>query len=291
MKRMNGVINMSVLITGANGQLGKELVKQFKQRDYRVFAMSRKDIDITNQVNVEEKILSYHPDVIIHAAAYTAVDLAEKNKKIAYETNALGSYYIACAAKKVGAKMVYISTDYVFNGEKSCPYTEEDEVNPLSTYGMSKWIGEKLVQSSLQESYIIRTSWLYGHEGNNFVKTMLYLAKQQKEINVVNDQVGSPTYTKDLVDVICRLLGKRYGTYHVSNSDSCSWYEFAREIFLEVGNDPTLVKSVTTKEYGASTIRPSYSVMECKKLKNEGIKMPRSWQSALHEFMKKELAK
>lgn len=291
MKRMNGVINMSVLITGANGQLGKELVKQFKQRDYRVFAMSRKDIDITNQVNVEEKILSYHPDVIIHAAAYTAVDLAEKNKKVAYETNALGSYYIACAAKKVGAKMVYISTDYVFNGEKSCPYTEEDEVNPLSTYGMSKWIGEKLVQSSLQESYIIRTSWLYGHEGNNFVKTMLYLAKQQKEINVVNDQVGSPTYTKDLVDVICRLLGKRYGTYHVSNSDSCSWYEFAREIFLEVGNDPTLVKSVTTKEYGASTIRPSYSVMECKKLKNEGIKMPRSWQSALHEFMKKELAK
>ena len=288
---MNGVINMSVLITGANGQLGKELVKQFKQRDYRVFAMSRKDIDITNQVNVEEKILSYHPDVIIHAAAYTAVDLAEKNKKVAYETNALGSYYIACAAKKVGAKMVYISTDYVFNGEKSCPYTEEDEVNPLSTYGMSKWIGEKLVQSSLQESYIIRTSWLYGHEGNNFVKTMLYLAKQQKEINVVNDQVGSPTYTKDLVDVICRLLGKRYGTYHVSNSDSCSWYEFAREIFLEVGNDPTLVKSVTTKEYGASTIRPSYSVMECKKLKNEGIKMPRSWQSALHEFMKKELAK
>ncbi|OIJ10419.1 dTDP-4-dehydrorhamnose reductase [Anaerobacillus alkalilacustris] len=282
---------MRVLITGANGQLGKELVKQLDKQHYSVFATSRIDLDITKESIVETKISQIRPDIIIHAAAYTDVDQAEFNKKTAFEVNALGAFYVAREAKKIGAKMVYISSDYVFSGDKSTPYNEDDPPNPISVYGASKWLGERLVRSTLQESYIIRTSWLYGHGGNNFVKTMINLAKQQKEIKVVNDQVGSPTYTKDLVEIIHRIFNKGYGIYHVSNNCSCSWYEFAREIFLEVGNDPTLVISITTKEYGAATIRPSYSVMECKKLKTEGIKMPRSWQSALHEFMKKELAK
>lgn len=281
---------MRVLITGANGQLGKELVKKLAHHE-TVFATSRKDLDITNQMIVERKISQIKPDIIIHAAAYTAVDLSEIDKKTTFQVNALGAFHVANVAQKIGAKMIYISTDYVFSGDKSTPYNEDDSPNPLSTYGMSKWLGERLVRSTLQESYIVRTSWLYGHDGTNFVKTMLKLAAQQKEVKVISDQIGSPTYTKDLVEIIYQLFDKRAGVYHVSNSLSCSWYQFARAIFAEVGCDPTFIKPVTTKEYGTSSIRPSYSVMNHKALEREGIDIPRSWHFALKEFISKELAK
>ncbi len=280
---------MRVLITGANGQLGQELVKNLTN-NHLVFATTRKDLDITDQMTVDKIILDIKPEMIIHTAAYTAVDQAEIDKNTAFEVNILGAFHVARAARRVGAKMVYISTDYVFDGHKLTPYKETDEPKPLSTYGLSKWLGERLVHTTLEESFIVRTSWLYGHDGKNFVNTMLHLAKQQKEIKVVNDQIGSPTYTKDLVGKISQLFEKKYGTYHVSNSGTCSWFEFARFIFLESGYDPSLVKPVSTKEYGAISERPKYSVLGNNSLITAGIEPLRPWQSAVREFIRKELS-
>ncbi len=185
--------------------------------------------------------------------------------------------------------MVYISTDYVFDGDKTSPYVEEDQPNPKNVYGMSKWLGEQLVQLTLEELYVVRTSWLYGSCGKNFVKTMLKLAEQKQEIKVVDDQIGSPTYTKDLADVIMQIIGKSYGVYHVSNTGSCSWYTFAKHIFKQAGFDPYLIQPTTTEAYGALAPRPAYSVMAHKSLEKEKLEVPRRWEEAVKEFIKEEL--
>lgn len=170
--------------------------------------------------------------------------------------NGIGAGNIAQATSRVGARMFYISSDYVFDGNKQLPYTEEEETNPQSIYGLSKWLGEKMVQD-YHNGTIIRTSWLYGHDGKNFVKTMIELGKKGKEIKVVNDQIGSPTYVNDLVETIVQLFDKKSGTYHISNSGSCGWFEFARAIFMEAGFNPETIQPITTKEYGALAPRPS----------------------------------
>ncbi|MCS0674073.1 dTDP-4-dehydrorhamnose reductase, partial [Cytobacillus firmus] len=219
--------------------------------------------------------------------AFTAVDQCEIKCKEAFEVNGLGSGFVAQAANKVNARMFYISSDYVFDGRKQSPYTEEDEPNPQSTYGMSKWLGEKLVQK-FTNGTIIRTSWLFGHDGKNFVKTMLDLAEKNKEIKVVNDQIGSPTYVNDLAETIIELLNKKSGIYHVTNSGSCSWYEFARTIFKEAGFSPGLVHPIMTEEYGALAPRPPYSILAHDALIRENVKVPRPWNEALQEFIRKE---
>ncbi|WP_209125690.1 dTDP-4-dehydrorhamnose reductase [Alkalihalobacillus sp. BA299] len=279
---------MRVLITGANGQLGKDLALYGKQVA-DVFALGKDQLDITKGSEVSQVIHSVTPDIIIHAAAYTAVDLCEVEQKRAFDINSLGALNIAKKAKEINAKMVYISTDYVFSGDKGAPYVEEDTPNPKSVYGMSKWLGEQIVQSTIEESYIIRTSWLYGSGGNNFAKTMLKLAEQKKEVHVVNDQIGSPTYTKDLSKIIFQLIKKRYGIYHVSNLGQCSWFTFARHIFKIAGYDSNLIKPISTKAYGAKAPRPAYSVLAHIELEKEDIPIPRYWEEAIIEFIREEL--
>ncbi|WP_102275740.1 dTDP-4-dehydrorhamnose reductase [Cytobacillus massiliigabonensis] len=277
---------MDILITGAHGQLGKELEKQLCP-SYTVICLGKKDLDITNKNQVDHVISHYKPQLIIHAAAFTAVDQCEIEPKKAMEVNALGTQYIAQAANKIQARMFYISSDYVFDGKKNQPYTEEDEPNPQSIYGLSKWMGERLVLQC-QNTTIIRTSWLYGHGGNNFVKTMLNLSKIGKEIKVVNDQVGSPTYVNDLTEVILQLIHKKNGIYHISNSGSCTWHEFARAIFEEAGVNSDFVLPITTGEYKALAPRPQFSVFSHQALLREKIAIPRPWKEALKEFIRRE---
>jgi dTDP-4-dehydrorhamnose reductase len=279
---------LDILITGADGQLGKELTRQISQ-SHSVISLGKKDLNITDKEKVNKIISQLKPELIIHAAAFTAVDNCEIERKKAFEVNGLGAGYVAIAANKVGARMFYISSDYVFDGIKQSPYTEEDEPNPLSVYGMSKWLGEKLVLNF--HGTVIRTSWLYGHDGKNFVKTMLALAQKNKEIKVVNDQIGSPTYVNDLTETIIRLFDKRIGLYHVSNSGSCSWYEFAKAIFKEAGFDSNLVLPISTEDYGALAARPRYSVMAHKALMRENVKPLRTWNEALKTFIRKEVSK
>ncbi|MGN7399001.1 dTDP-4-dehydrorhamnose reductase [Cytobacillus praedii] len=280
---------MNILITGAHGQLGKELENQLCP-SHSVIGLGKKELDITNKNRVDHLISHYKPQLIIHAAAFTAVDQCEIEQKKAMEVNALGTQYIAQAANKIHARMFYISSDYVFDGKKNQPYSEEDVPNPQSIYGLSKWMGEQLTKLC-HRTTIIRTSWLYGHGGNNFVKTMLNLSKKGKEIKVVNDQLGSPTYVKDLTEMTLQLMHKKDGIYHLSNSGSCTWHEFARAIFEEVGVSPNLVLPITTEEYKALAPRPQFSVLGHQALLREEIALPRPWKEALKEFVRKETYK
>ncbi|WP_100404819.1 dTDP-4-dehydrorhamnose reductase [Bacillus solitudinis] len=281
---------MRILITGANGQLGKELVKKCS-RNNTVIAMTKDELDVTNQEVVEKRMKQIRPNTLIHAAAFTAVDQCELEQKKAFEVNAIGSLNIARAARTNDARMFYISSDYVFDGKKDRPYEEADKPNPTSTYGMSKWLGEQLVQLTVPKSTIIRTSWVYGHGGKNFVNTMLRLAEQQIEVTVVSDQIGCPTYTSDLADIIIQLFDKKAGIYHVSNSGSCSWYEFAKRVFKEAGYDPSMIRPISTEEFGAIAPRPAYSVFSHDKLVSNGSPLPRRWDEALIEFIVKEREK
>ncbi|PAE26339.1 dTDP-4-dehydrorhamnose reductase [Bacillus sp. 7894-2] len=280
---------MDILITGGEGQLGRELQK-FLSSKHPIKSLGKRELDVTNKEEAEFIIKQLKPDIIIHAAAYTAVDKCESERKKAFEVNSLGAGYIASAGKKVNAKIIYISTDYVFDGKKQSSYTEDDIPNPLSVYGMSKWLGERMVLTNSDAS-VIRTSWLYGHEGKNFVKTMLALGKENREIRVVDDQIGSPTYVNDLAEVIEQIMDKKNGIYHFSNTGSCSWFSFAKRIFEEAGYDPNKVLPITSAEYGVPAQRPAYSVLEHQAIINQGIKTPRHWEYAMKEFIRKELRK
>ncbi|KRG13860.1 hypothetical protein ACA30_13005 [Virgibacillus soli] len=276
---------MKILITGATGQLGTDLVKLFSEDpSIKLFPYSRAELDITNETLTNEVIEKLRPNLVIHAAAYTAVDDCETNWKTAFEVNSFGTYYIAKASKNVGASMMYISTDFIFNGKKQEPYTISDAPDPLSIYGTSKLLGERFIQQVLQEFYIVRTSWVYGETGNNFVKTMLRIAKKGQEFTVVNDQIGSPTYTKDLALAMKQLIGKKYGIYHISNTGSCSWFTFAQTILKLAGYQENLVKPISSKEYGVIAQRPAFSLLSKESIEDEGIYM-RHWQAALEEFL------
>lgn len=277
---------MKILITGAHGQLGKEL-ERVLSRNHCVVGLGKQALDITNRSEVEDVISQIRPNVIVHAAAYTAVDQCEVDQKRAFEVNGLGAGYVAQAAQHHNARIMYISSDYVFDGLNQQPYEEADELNPLSTYGLSKWLGEKLVLQH-SRSTIIRTSWLYGHDGKNFVKTMIERAKNGVETKVVNDQIGSPTYVNDLAEAISQLLDKRDGIYHVSNTGACSWHEFAAAIFEEMGADPEMVLPISTDQYPTLAVRPKYSVLRNSAIAQEQVRPLRHWKDALQEFIRKE---
>lgn len=277
---------MKILVTGAKGQLGQDVVRIFSEKGHDVLGCSSQELDITNQQQCESVILGYLPDAIIHCAAYTAVDAAETDEDAAYLVNAVGSRNVAVAAEKVGAKMCYISTDYVFNGNDPSPYREYDNTDPQTVYGKSKRAGEVLVQSLAFEYFIVRTSWVYGAHGNNFVKTMLKLGAEKPSLQVVHDQIGSPTYTVDLAYFLEELVhSEAYGVYHASNAEACSWYEFAQAIFEEANLKPELLPC-TTEQYPRPAPRPSNSVMEHLSIRTNGFKDLRPWREALHEFVK-----
>ena len=283
---------MRILVTGVKGQLGYDCVKELNKRGYTdVKGIDIDDLDITDEAKVLEYIKAYKPNVVIHNAAYTAVDKAELNYDACYKVNALGPKYIAEACKEIDAKMVYISTDYVFDGTKDGYYEIDDNANPISVYGKTKLEGENFVKSILDKYFIVRISWVFGINGNNFIKTMLKLAKAGKtELNVVNDQIGSPTYTADLAVLLCDMIEtNKYGTYHATNERVCSWYEFAKKIF-ELANINMKVNPVSTKEYlqmvTQQAKRPMNSKMSKKSLDDAGFNRLPSWQNSLERYLK-----
>jgi dTDP-4-dehydrorhamnose reductase len=277
---------MKVIVTGAKGQLGTDLVYLLADRGYEVYGYGRKELDITNFDQVKQVINEVNPDVVIHAAAYTKVDLAESEPDQAFLINAYGTRNVAIASEAVGAKLVYISTDYVFDGTANTPYNEFAQTNPLSVYGKSKLAGEQFVRDLHPKFYIVRTSWVYGKHGNNFVKTMLKLAQERDELMIVHDQVGCPTYTVDLANCILELIQtEKYGVYHVSNSGHCSWYEFAKAIFEESGIE-IKINPCTTKDFPRPAPRPPYSVFEHMALRLNGFKEMKHWKEALKSFLK-----
>ncbi|AEH46351.1 dTDP-4-dehydrorhamnose reductase [Parageobacillus thermoglucosidasius] len=279
---------MKVVVTGANGQLGQELVRQLQQTNFELYPFTKSELDITNESIVNEVITKIEPDIIINAAAYTKVDQAEIEEETAYLVNAFGQRNLVVAAEKVGAKICYISTDYVFDGSSMIPYREYDRTNPLGVYGKSKLVGEELTKSLCSRYFIVRTAWVYGEFGQNFVKTMLRLAKEKEEIHVVNDQIGSPTYTVDLARFIIDLVQTdKFGIYHCTNSGSCSWYEFATAIFEE-SNINVKVNPITTEQLPRPAARPKYSVLDNFAMKVNGFPMLRHWREALKEFLKSD---
>lgn len=275
----------TLLVTGANGQLGQELVRMGTDA-IRIVGYGRDRLDITNLDQCREVIADIRPDAIIHAAAYTAVDKAESEPDEAYRINALGTRNLAIAAREQAAKLCYISTDYVFDGTGTAPYNEYDNTNPQSVYGKSKRAGEILLQSLADRYFIVRTSWVYGKYGNNFVKTMLKLASERDSVTVVADQIGSPTYTYDLAQFLIELVQtEKYGVYHASNTGSCSWYEFAKAIFEESGI-PIRTEPCTTEQFPRPAPRPAYSVMDHSAIRQNGFKDLRPWREALRAFLK-----
>lgn len=276
---------MKILITGAGGQLGTDITLLGSMLSDEVFSFSRTDLDVTDTERVNSVVQRICPDVIIHAGAYTAVDAAESNQDDAFRVNAMGTRNLCVSSQTVGAKMCYVSTDYVFDGKKKTPYSEYDEPHPITVYGKSKYAGEQLVRSLSTQYFIVRTSWLYGQHGNNFVKTMLRLGSERDVVRVVNDQWGSPTYTHDLAQFLLSLIQTRcYGIYHASNAESCTWYEFAKSIFEEAGMSVT-VEPCTTEKFVRPAPRPKYSVMDNMAIRINGFQPLRSWQEALHSFI------
>ena len=242
---------MKVLVTGADGQLGYDVVKKLKELNIEHIGVDKEDFDLTNENETKEFILDYKPDVIVHCAAYTDVDQAEVERELCYKVNVEGTKYAAEAAKELGAKMLYISTDYVFDGQGEEPFKVTDQPNPINYYGETKYQGEQEVQKLLDKYFIVRTSWVFGAHGDNFVKTMLELGKERDEISVVADQYGSPTYTGDLAKLIVEMIKTdKYGAYHATNEGFCSWYEFAKKIFKAADMDLSLIHiSEPTRPY------------------------------------------
>jgi len=277
---------MKIVITGASGQLGQDLTEILAPKN-EVFSFSRRDMDVSNYKKAAEAISSIEPNVVIHSAAFTNVDECETNPDKAYLINAIGARNVALACQIAQAAMVYPSTDYLFDGKKGSPYIEFDEPNPLSVYGKSKLAGEKYVQSLLGRYYIIRTSWLYGR-GKNFVQTILKLATEKRELSIVSDQIGSPTSTYDLARKIALLIDEPlYGTYHITNQGSCSWYEFAKEILAVSAVRNVIVKPITTQELKRPAPRPAYSVLKNYCLELMGLELLRPYQEALQEYLDK----
>ena len=285
-----------ILVTGVNGQLGYDVLKRLQLLGYKnVLGIDIDDLDITNETAVYKFINEYQPNIVIHNAAYTQVDKAEIEQELAYKVNALGPKYLASACKNVKAKMLYISTDYVFDGKGTNYFESNDQKNGLSIYGKTKSVGEDFVSSILDEYWIIRISWVFGINGNNFIKTMLRLASSKKELNVVSDQIGSPTYTYDLAVLISQMIEtNKYGFYHATNEGICSWYEFAKYIF-EVANINILVNPVTTEEYkklvSNQADRPLNSRLSKRSLIDNGFSLLPDWKDAVKRYINNEIKK
>lgn len=284
--------DMKILVTGVNGQLGYDCVRELNERGYtNVKGIDIDDLDITNEEAVHKYINEYKPAIVMHNAAWTQVDKAEQMPDKVYEINSLGPKYIAEACKEVDAKMVYISTDYVFNGLGDKPFEIDDPKEGLSIYGKTKSQGEDFVKNVLDKYFIVRISWVFGKNGNNFVKTMLKLADMGKtELNVVCDQIGSVTYTYDLSKLLCDMIGtEKYGIYHATNEGYISWAEFAEEIFKQA-NKNVHVNYVTTLEYKklvpAQADRPLNSRMSKTSLDEAGFNRLPDWKDALNRYLK-----
>lgn len=276
---------MKVLVTGVKGQLGFDVVKELEKRNIEAVGVDIEEMDITDAQSVDRVIREAAPDAVIHCAAYTAVDAAEDNEELCRKVNADGPQNIANVCKALDIKMIYISTDYVFDGQGERPWEPEDERHPLSVYGQTKYEGELAVQNTLEKYFIVRIAWVFGVNGKNFVKTMLRLAETHNKLTVVNDQYGSPTYTYDLARLLVDMvLTDKYGVYHATNEGICTWYEFACEIFRLAGIEMEVVP-VSSDEYPAKAKRPENSRMSKDKLEANGFERLPAWQDALKRYL------
>lgn len=276
---------MKILVTGVRGQLGYDVVQEGESRGLEMFGTDVDNMDITDAGQVKRVIEEYKPDAVIHCAAYTAVDAAEDNQELCRKINVDGTRNIAEVCKDMDIPMMYFSTDYIFDGQGENFWKEDDPKKPLNVYGQTKYEGELAVQELAEKYFILRISWVFGVNGNNFIKTMLRVGPQRGEVGVVADQIGSPTYTYDLAKLVIDMIQTdKYGAYHVTNEGICSWYEFACEVFKQAGLD-VKVNPLTTAEYPAKAARPFNSRMSKDKLINAGFDMLPSWQDALKRYL------
>ena len=277
-----------ILVVGAKGMLGRDLVEVLRSslRSDEVFGWDIDEIDITEENNTVGKIESLQPGMVINVAAYTDVDGCELHEEKAFAINAEGMRHVALGAGRCGAKVVYLSTDYIFDGKKGKPYLEDDPPHPLNVYGRSKLKGEQYVQELVKDALIVRTQWLYGKYGNNFVASILRQAREKEVLSVVDDQIGSPTYTVDLSKGISLLIQREArGIFHVANSNFCTWYDYAQRILTLSGVRGVRVVPISSKELSRPAPRPSYSVLDAQKLKRETGMILRPWFEALKDYL------
>ncbi|MGF6989411.1 dTDP-4-dehydrorhamnose reductase [Lachnospiraceae bacterium PF1-21] len=277
---------MKLLVTGSKGQLGTDLLNELEKRGHQFIGVDVEEMDITDEAKVREVLMSAEVDGVIHCAAHTAVDRAEDEVDLVRKINALGTEYIAKCCGEKDIPMMYISTDYVFDGEGETPWDPDDlDRRPLNIYGQTKYEGELAVEKYVKDYYIVRIAWVFGLNGNNFIKTMLKLSESRSELDVVEDQVGSPTYTYDLARLLVDMMETdKYGRYHATNVGFCSWYEFAKEIFRQAGVEMK-VNPVTSDKFPAKAKRPHNSRMDQSKLIENGFVPLPTWQDALKRYL------
>lgn len=274
-----------ILVTGASGQLGSDIILELKRRKEKFIAIDMAELDIADKNAVHGFLRLHKPSSVIHCAAYTAVDAAEYNPDLCMAVNAFGTENLAKACRDIDAEMIYISTDYVFDGNGDKPYETDSPTGPISVYGKSKLAGEKAVLQYLGKYYIVRTSWVFGENGNNFVKTMLCLAQTKDEINVVDDQIGSPTYTPDLAVLLCdMIMSGKYSVYHATNEGFCSWAQFAQEI-MKLSGSECKVNPIPSEQYPTKAARPRNSRLSKDSLDKAGFARLPDWRDALERFI------
>ena len=280
---------MKILVTGIKGQLGYDVMLEGQRRGYDMVGFDIDTMDITDDEAVNRIFSAEAPDIVIHCAAYTAVDLAEKEREKCCAVNVDGTENVARASARCGAKLIYVSTDYVYDGRGEKPHSVSEKKDPVNYYGLTKSWGEDRVTALCDRYFIVRTSWVFGSNGNNFVKTMLRLGKEKEQVFVVSDQIGSPTYTPDLARLLLDMAEtEKYGIYHGTNSGFCSWYEFASAIMKKAGL-PCEVKPILTKDYASAAVRPLNSRLDSGCLVEKGFRLLPPWEDALARFLEESL--
>lgn len=280
-------MSMRVLVTGAKGQLGTDLMNELNRQGLEAIGVDIEEMDITDAESCRRVISREKPDAVIHCAAYTAVDAAEDNVELCSRINGQGTRNVAQACRDQGIKLMYISTDYVFDGQGTRPWEPDDPRDPLNVYGETKYQGELAVEELLDQYFTVRIAWVFGLAGKNFIKTMLRLGQERGAVSVVDDQIGSPTYTYDLARLLVDMIQTdRYGRYHATNEGICSWYEFACEIFRQAGMDQVQVTPVSSQQFAAKAKRPSNSRMSKEKLSDNGFVRLPDWKDALGRYLK-----
>lgn len=280
-------MSMRVLVTGAKGQLGTDLMNELNRQGLEAIGVDIEEMDITDAESCRRVISREKPDAVIHCAAYTAVDAAEDNVELCSRINGQGTRNVAQACRDQGIKLMYISTDYVFDGQGTRPWEPDDPRDPLNVYGETKYQGELAVEELLDQYFTVRIAWVFGLAGKNFIKTMLRLGQERGAVSVVDDQIGSPTYTYDLARLLVDMIQTdQYGRYHATNEGICSWYEFACEIFRQAGMDQVQVTPVSSQQFAAKAKRPSNSRMSKEKLSDNGFVRLPDWKDALGRYLK-----
>ena len=278
---------MKVLVTGVKGQLGFDVVRELEKRGHTAVGVDIDEMDITDAAAVERVLTETQPEAVIHCSAFTAVDRAEDETELCRRVNVEGTKNIAKICKKLDCRMLYLSTDYIFSGDGERPWEPDDEASPLNAYGQSQYDGELALKKYVEKYFIVRISWVFGINGNNFIKTMLRLGRENGAVKVVDDQIGSPTYTYDLSRLLVDMIeSDRYGAYHATNEGICSWYEFAKEIFRAAGMNDVSVTPVKSGEFPVKAKRPKNSRMSKEKLVANGFTLLPAWQDAVARYMK-----